>query len=46
MNEKILKQILIRNAAYLDNILGGELGTRSENNLQLSMSGKKSINYS
>lgn len=33
-----------RYVAYLDNTLGGELGTRNENNLQLSMSGKKSIN--
>lgn len=33
-----------RNVAYLDNTLGGVLGTRNENNLQLSMSGKKSIN--
>lgn len=33
-----------RNVAYLDNTLGGVLGTRNENNLQLSMLEKQSIN--
>lgn len=48
MKENIFKtkrnKLKFRNVAYLDNTLGGVLGTRNENNLQLSMLGKKSIN--